>query len=75
MSSFELYKTGKPTIILLENCPCNSKDELMACERKHIQKIQLCQYANEKNPPYEKNPVYCWPRQSQRIRETIQGTT
>ena len=38
-SSYELYKIGKPTITLLENCPCNSKDELLACERKHIQKF------------------------------------
>jgi len=36
MSSYELYKTGKPIITLLENCPCNSKDELLACEYKHI---------------------------------------
>ncbi len=37
--SYELYKIGTPTITLLEKCPCNSKDELLACERKHIQKF------------------------------------
>ena len=56
MSSFELYKTGKPTIILLENCPCNSKDELMACERKHIQKFNCVNMRMKRIPPMKRIP-------------------
>jgi hypothetical protein len=40
MTSYELYKIGKPTITLLESCPCNSKDELLACEGKYIQQFK-----------------------------------
>ena len=36
MTSFEIIKDGEYYIILLELCPCNSRDELRMCEQKHI---------------------------------------
>ena len=50
-SSYELYKIGKPSITLLENCPCNSKDELLACERKHIQQFNCVNRRMKGIPP------------------------
>jgi hypothetical protein len=52
MSSYELYKTGKPIITLLENCPCNSKDELLACEYKHIQQFNCVNRRMKEFPAY-----------------------
>ena len=37
MSSFDLLELGDVSIILLELCPCNSRDELLAKERYHIE--------------------------------------
>ena len=51
MSSYELYKIGKPTITLVVNCPCNSKDELLACERKHIQRFNCVNKRMKGIPP------------------------
>jgi len=51
MSSYELYKIGKPTITLLENCPCNSKDELLVCEYKHIQQFNCVNRRMKEFPP------------------------
>ena len=36
-SSYQLIETGQYEIILVELCPCNSKDELHARERFHIE--------------------------------------
>jgi len=36
-SSFPLIETGQYEITLIELCPCNSKDELTARERFHIE--------------------------------------
>ena len=47
MTSYELYKIGKPTITLLESCPCNSKDELLACEGKYIQQFKCVNQRKE----------------------------
>ena len=52
MSSYELYKIGKPTITLVEKCPCNSKDELLACERKHIQRFNCVNRRMKEFPAY-----------------------
>lgn len=51
MTSYELYKIGKPTITLLESCPCNSKDELLACERKYIQQFKCVNQRMKETPP------------------------
>jgi len=51
ISSYELYKIGKPTITLLESYPCNSKDELLACERKYIQQFKCVNQRMKENPP------------------------
>ena len=37
MTSSELFKTGKVKIILVENYPCNSKEELYKRERFYIE--------------------------------------
>ena len=37
-SSYEILKNKNYTITLLEKCPCDSKDELYARERYHIEK-------------------------------------
>lgn len=36
-SSIALFKKGTPKIILIKNFPCNSKEELIAEERKYIE--------------------------------------
>jgi len=36
LASFDIIKDGDYFIVLLELCPCNSKDELRMCEQKHI---------------------------------------
>jgi len=36
-TSFSLFKNGNYNIILIEQCPCNSKDELFARERHYIE--------------------------------------
>jgi len=38
-TSCEILKNGNYDIVLLENCPCNSKDELFKRERHHIESI------------------------------------
>ena len=38
VSSYEILKNKNYTITLLEKCPCDSKDELHARERYHIEK-------------------------------------
>jgi hypothetical protein len=37
-SSFEIIKYGDAVITLIEAIPCNSKEELLRAERKHIEK-------------------------------------
>ena len=37
VTSFEILKNNNYEIILVENCPCNSKDELHARERFYIE--------------------------------------
>jgi len=39
-SSFELFELGSVQITLLEACPCNTKDELLAKERFWIEQHQ-----------------------------------
>ena len=36
-SSFELFKLGNPVITLIEDYPCDRKEQLLARERFHIQ--------------------------------------
>jgi len=50
-TAYELYKIGKPTITLLENCPCKSKDELLACEYKYIQQFKCVNQRMKETPP------------------------
>ena len=38
-TSFDIIKNNNYEIILIENCPCNSKEELLREERKYIEKI------------------------------------
>jgi hypothetical protein len=42
VSSFEIVKYDDADIILLENCPCETKEELHARERFHIEAINNC---------------------------------
>jgi hypothetical protein len=44
VSSFDIIKGGDFYIVLLEACPCNSRDELRMCEQKHI---DLCECVNK----------------------------
>ena len=39
-SSFDIIKNDNYEIILIENCPCNSKEELHREERKYIESIK-----------------------------------
>ena len=39
-TSFDIIKNDNYEIILIENCPCNSKDELHREERKYIESIR-----------------------------------
>ena len=54
ISSYELYKIGKPTITLLESYPCNSKDELLACERKYIQQFKCVNQLMKEGGPFNR---------------------
>ena len=38
-TSFDIIKNNNYEIILIENCPCNSKEELLREERKYIESI------------------------------------
>ena len=44
ITSFDIIKDGDYYIVLLEACPCNSRDELRMCEQKHI---DLCDCVNK----------------------------
>ena len=39
-TSYDIIKNDNYEIILIENCPCNSKDELHREERKYIESIE-----------------------------------
>jgi hypothetical protein len=59
--SFEILENGNYTILLVEHCPCNSKDELSARERFHILNNQCVNkqipLGNPNNPPLVKSIV------------------
>lgn len=40
VSSFKLFELGNPDIILIENCPCENKEELHRRERYYIESIE-----------------------------------
>jgi len=44
MLSYDIIKDGDCYIVLLELCPCNSRDELRMCEQKHI---DFCECINK----------------------------
>jgi|LakMenEpi03Aug12_release.lakeMendotaPanAssembly.Ray.scaffolds.fasta_scaffold1036812_2 hypothetical protein len=54
-TSFEILKLGDTDIILLENCPCNSKEELHKRERYFIENTPNCV---NKNIPTRKQKEY-----------------
>jgi hypothetical protein len=43
-TSFDIIKDGDYYIVLLELCPCGSKDELRMCEQKHL---DACECVNQ----------------------------
>ena len=48
VSSFDIIANGCYEMILIENYPCNSKDELFARERHYVETLQCC----NNNIPY-----------------------
>ena len=55
LSSYELFKLGDPTIILVEKYPCNSKEELFARESYYIKNNDCI---NKKMPNRNKGEYY-----------------
>ena len=49
VSSFEILQYPEYRIVLVELCPCNSKDELLACEQRHID-LAADNCVNKTNP-------------------------
>jgi len=41
-TSFEILKNGNFQIVLIENCPCDSKEQLIRRERYYIDTLQNC---------------------------------
>jgi len=69
VTSFDIIKNDNYKIILLENCPCNSKEELHKIERKYIETIECVNkvipgrtrkeyFEDNKNKLNEKNKEY-----------------
>jgi hypothetical protein len=41
-TSYEILQYPDAQIVLIENCPCNNKEELLRAERKHIEATANC---------------------------------
>ena len=54
MTSFEILQNGDYKIVLIENYPCHSKEELKARERHYIEKLDCI----NKNIPLQTDQEY-----------------
>lgn len=75
VSSFKVLKTGNYEILLIENYPCNSRDELRAREQYHIDNTECVNIQRAyRSPEYKKEYTKENNKKNKSLRVTYEKT-